>query len=158
MSYETFAVTAPAGVVDLYCVKLEHETWSGPLRYVLDTRDWTIPGDGVYSGTGLDIDAPGTDDTGIDSRGVAVPDLDFTLMRRLEKLGRTGNNVPVTVTVKVYLSNDLSTPALTAAVFNMANPTRDGRMVSFEASTVDTINRDAPSSKFTWANSPGLRR
>ena len=158
MSFAEHAVTAPAGEIALACLKISHPTWATVIRYVLDTRDWAIPGDGTYIATGLDVESAGTDDTGIDSRSVSVPDMDLTLWKRIERLGIDGNNVPITVVVTVYASTDLTTPIIPAASFKLANPVRDGRTVSFEASTVDTVNRDAPVYKFTWANSPGLRR
>jgi hypothetical protein len=158
MSFEEHAVTAPAGEVAGCLVKINHTTWATPLRYALDTRDWIIPGDGTYVSTGASADGPGTDDTGVDSRAITIPDLDFVLWKRLEKLSRTGSTSPVIVTVSVYLSTDLTTPVLGPTELRMASPTRSGRIVQFEASTVDVVNRDAPTNRFTWANAPGLRR
>lgn len=157
MTYETHAVTAPSGELDLVCVTLTHPVWGVTLRYVLDTQDRTIDGD-LYVSTGFDADAAGTDDTGIDSRGISIPDLDLTLWRLLEGLAEVGSTVPVTVTISVYLSTDLSAPAIEPAVLKMASPSRSGRTVTFDASSVDTVNRDAPSRKFTWSSNPGLRR
>jgi hypothetical protein len=157
MSFAEHAVTAPAGEVAGCLVKINHTTWATPLRYALDTRDWVVA-DGTYVSTGLDVDGPGTDDSGIDTRSITVPDLDLVLWKRLEKLSRTGNTNPVEVTISIYLSTDLSTPVVGPAVLKMANPSRSGRIVTFEASSEDLVNRDAPTHRFTWANSPGLRR
>lgn len=158
MTFETHAVSGTAGERSAALVKIDHPTWPYPLLYADDVEDWVIPGDGTYEAIGADPDGAPTDDSAIDSRSVTLPDPDMVLWRRLEKLSRTGSAIPVTVTISVYLSTDLTTPALEPSVLRMASPSRDGRMVSFEASTTDVVNRDAPTREFTWANSPGLRR
>ncbi len=157
MTFQEYAVSATYGDRALVLVTISHPTFATVLRYVDDTQDWTIGGN-VYSAMGVDADFAPTDDSGVDSRSVTVPDPDLVLWRRLEKLSRTGDNQPVTVTFYVRLVSDTTVDAIEPSVLRMASPSRDGRMVTFEASTVDTVNRDAPSRKFTWANSPGLRR
>lgn len=158
MTYETHAVAPTAGERDVVLVKLEHASWPNALRYADEVADVVISGDGTYLAIGADTDAGPTDDTGVDERSITIPDPDLILWRRLEKLSRNGSVLPVTVTISVYLSTDLTTPAIEPAVLRMTSPSRDGRMVTFSASSADVVNRDAPTRKFTWANSPGLRR
>ena len=157
MTFTTHSVSPTAGVRDVVLVKLTHTTWADVLRYADDVVDWVVA-DGTYTATGADADGEPTDETGVDSRGIVLPDPDLTLWRRLEELARNGDSDPVTVTVYRYLSSNLAAPAVEPAIFRMSSPSRAGRMVSFDASTVDTVNRDAPPRKFTFANSPGLRR
>lgn len=161
MSLETHIASGTAGELDLFLIEISHPTWTSVLRYAEDTQDWTVTIDGVqttFESTGHEVDAPPTDDTGIDSSSISVPDLDLVLWRRLERLSQTGDADPVTVTVHWYLSTDLTAPAVEPRVLRMSNPSRSGRIVSFDASTANVLNRDAPNLRFTWANSPGLRR
>lgn len=162
MSFERHVVGAPAGEILVVLLKLMHPTWGTPLLYAFDNRDWIVTDENDEEQTFPEAigecDAAPTDDTGIDSRRVTIHDLQLTLWRRLERLSRTGEIQPVDVTVYTYLSTDTTQPAQAPAVLQMASPSRRARIVTFEASTINTINRDAPTRKFTWANSPGLRR
>ena len=157
MTFQEHAVSPIQGDRVLLLLVINHSTWAAPLRYVDDTQNWTISGD-VYSALGVDADFAPTDETGVDSRAIRVPDADLTLWRRLEKLARNGDTNPVTATVYVRLVADSTVDVVDPATLRMSAPSRDGRMVTFDASSVDTLNRDAPYRKFTWANSPGLRR
>jgi hypothetical protein len=142
-------------------VRLQHPAWALERWYVDDVEPWTFDdenGDPVTAQpTGLDADGEPTDDTGIDSRGISVPDPELILWRLFEYLSKTGNTTPVEVTVYRYLSSDLTAPAA-YAVLTLTGPNREGRVVSFEASNANTVNRDAPSRRYTYSNSPGLRR
>lgn len=161
MSLSEHIVTAPAGERDALLVRLRHAAWPTDLWYVDDVEAWSVDdedGDPVTAQpTGADADGEPTDDTGIDSRGISVPDPEMILWRRLENLSKTGDTRTVEVTVYRYLSSDLTAPAA-YAVLTMTGPSRDGRVVSFEASNANTVNRDAPSRRYTYSNSPGLRR
>lgn len=161
-TFDIHAVSPPAGEVAAWLIRINHATWPAPLRYAIDAVDWTVTDENddevTFTSKPGEVESAGTDETAIDSRSVTLADLDLVLWRLLEKLSRTGDTQPVEVTIYVYLSTDLTAPAIAPAVLTMANPSRDGRIVTFEASTINTINRDAPTRKFTWANSPGLRR
>lgn len=162
MSLVENIVAATAGELILLLVKLSHPTWPNVLRYAEDVQDWTVTDEDLnvvtFVAMGVDADAATTDDSGVDERAISVPDPDNELWNRLTVQSIDGDAQLVTLTVYTYLSTDLTQPAIEPATFRMANPSRDGRMISFTASTVDVVNRDAPSRKFTWANSPGLRR
>lgn len=164
MTLQTNIVTSPAGERNVLLVKLDHEAWGAPKRYADDVNDWTVTDEESNSVTflggekkGLDADGEPTDDTGIDSRGISIADPDLVLWRLFEGLSTTGDTRPVEVTVYRYLSTDLTEPAA-YAVLTLTGPSRDGRVVSFEASNANTVNRDAPSRRYTYSNSPGLRR
>lgn len=151
----------PSGERDVVLIKLDHEAWGAPLRYADDVADWTVTDEEsasvTFTQTGADADGEPTDDTGIDSRQVTLPDPALILWRRLEALSQTGDTRPVEVTIYRYLSTDLTEPAA-YAILSMTSPSRDGRLVSFEASNANVLNRDAPTIRYTYSNSPGLRR
>lgn len=161
MSLQEHIVTAPAGERDVLLIKLDHEAWGAPRRYADDVADWTVTDETsasvTFTATGAEADGEPTDDTGIDSRGISLPDPDLELWRLFEGLSQTGDARPVEVTVYRYLSTDLTEPAA-YAILTLTAPSRDGRTVSFEASNANTVNRDAPSRRYTYSNSPGLRR
>lgn len=161
MSFVEHAVTAPAGEREVVAVRLNHSTWATALYYVDDVVDWSVDDENsdpvTFTATGVDADGEPTDETGIDSRGIALPDPELILWRRLEVLSTTGNAEPVEVTVYRYGSDDLTQP-LAYAVLTMTGPSRDDRIVSFEASNANTVNRDAPPRRFTYSGNPGLRR
>jgi hypothetical protein len=161
MSLTEHIVTAPAGEREVLLVRLNHPTWGTPLRYADDVEDWTVTDEesnsATFTATGADADGEPTDDTGIDSRGISVPDPDIILWRRFEVLSQAGDSTPVEVTVYRYLSSDLTEPAA-YAILSLTSPSRDGRVVSFEASNANAVNRDAPPRRYTYSNSPGLRR
>lgn len=151
----------PSGETDVLAVRLSHAAWGSELWYVDDVVAWSFDdenGDPVTAQpTGADADGEPTDDTGIDSRQITLPDPDLSLWRRLEELSTSGDTRPVEVTVYRYLSTDLTGPAA-YAILTMSGPSRDGRLVSFEASNANVLNRDAPTIRYTYSNSPGLRR
>jgi hypothetical protein len=161
MSLQTHITQAPAGETDVVLVRLRHEAWPTDLLYADDVVDWTVIDDEsnsvTFNQTGLDADGEPTDDSGIDSRQVSVPDPNLVLWRRLEALSKAGDTRRVEVTVFRYLSSDLTEPAA-FAILAMVGPSRNERLVSFEASNANVQNRDAPTRRYTYANSPGLRR
>lgn len=161
MSLQTNFTQAPAGELDRVFLRLRHESWALDLWYVDDVVAWNVDdeeGNPVTAQpTGLDADGEPTDETGIDSRGISVPDHDFTLWRLFETLKNTGNTVPVEGTAYRYLSSDVSQPAA-YVVLSLSKPSRDGRLVSFELSNANVLKRSAPPRLYTYSNSPGLRR
>lgn len=160
MSFVEYAVTAPAGDREVIAVRLRHAAWPATRYYVDDVVAWDVEdeeGDEVtFTPTGADADGEPTDDTGIDSRGISLPDPENVLWRLFEGLSQTGDARPVEVTVFRY-GSDSVTP-LAYAVLTLTGPSRDGRTVSFEASNANTVNRDAPSRRYTYSSNPGLRR
>lgn len=163
MSYAGHAVRAPAGQYDIALVQLDHPAWPTPLRFadILDEAGVTVTlpdsSTAFFAATGAGTEAAPTDDTGIDSRRVVLPDPELVLMKRIEALHYAGEDTPITATILLYLSTDLTVP-VTTAVLRVAKPRCDNRRVSFEASTANILNRDGPGFRFTYANSPGLRR
>lgn len=159
MSLAIHSASGTPGELDLLLIQINHPAWATPLRYAVDTRDWTVTLEDsttvLFPKMGGTSEGPPTDDTGVDLRNVQVADPDNVLMKRLEQL--VGDVREVEVKLYQYLTTDLTQPE-TYGVFAMANPSRADRVVSFEASTLNTINRDAPTEKFTYDNSPGLRR
>lgn len=151
-------------MLTVYLLELSHPSWAAPLRYAEDTRDWTVTlEDGAtvatFTATGFDAEAAAADDSGIDTRQLSVPDPTRVLWRAIEALRGSDLAGPapgITATMRVYDSADLSAP-LTVSALTLQDPVRDDIAVSFTATTADTINRDAPTRKFTWENSPGLR-
>jgi hypothetical protein len=162
MSLQTQIVAAVAGVRELIAVRLRHEAWPVDRLYVDDVEDLSADDeDGnpvTFLAMGADVDGEPTDDTGIDSRGISVPDPENVLWKLLEGLSLTGDTRTVEATVFRYTTDDLTAPASEPAVLTVTAPSRDGRVVTFEASNANTVNRDAPSRRYTYSNSPGLRR
>ena len=161
MTFATHATQAPAGVVDTLVVRLSHAAWPNDLWYVDDVVERTFDDeDGnpvTAQPTGASADGEPTDDTGLDSRQVVLPDPDMTLWRRLEALSQDGDERTVEVGLYRYISDSLTAPTV-YAVLTMVAPSRDGRMVSFEASNANVLNRDAPPRRFNYSDNPGLRR
>lgn len=166
MSLATYAASAPPGVLLLPLLEIMHPTWAEPLRYSPDTRDWTVTVDGeevTFPSTGLEGAGGGSDDSGVDERGFRVPDPDLVLWRRIEALigyldPGTGRPVPIVVTLRAYLTSDLTEPE-TVVVLDLADPRLErNRSISFTATTANVMNRGAPTSRYTLQNAPGLRR
>lgn len=161
MTLATHITQAPAGETDVVLIRLRHAAWPNDLRFADDVVDWTVTDEEsnsvTFTATGADADGEQTDETGIDSRGITLPDPDLTLWRRLEDLSQNGDSRPVEVTVYRYLSNALTVPAA-YAILSMTGPSRNDRLITFEASNANVLNRDAPTRRFTYSNSPGLRR
>lgn len=55
MSYATNITAATPGEIVLMSIELDHSTWPGKLRYVLDKKDWdlTIEGPEVVTFTAM---------------------------------------------------------------------------------------------------------
>jgi hypothetical protein len=161
VSLQEQIVTALAGVREVVAVRLTHEAWVADRLYVDDVEDWSVDdenGDPVtFLATGVDADGEPTDETAIDSRGISLPDPENVLWRLIEQLSQTGDTRPIEATVYRYVSDDLTAPAA-YAVLTLTAPSRDGRVVTFEASNANTVNRDAPPRRFTYSGNPGLRR
>jgi hypothetical protein len=161
MSLQEQIVTALAGVREVVAVRLSHEAWGIAQYYVDDVQDWSVDDENgtpvTFFATGVDADGEPTDETAIDSRGISLPDPENILWRLIEQLSQTGDTRPIEATVYRYVSDDLTQPAA-YAVLTLTAPSRDGRVVSFEASNANTVNRDAPPRRFTYSGNPGLRR
>lgn len=160
MSLTTHYVSAPAGELLLFLLELTHPSWPAPLRYAEDVRDWTVTleddEEATFPATGFEGEAGGSDDGGVDTRQLSVPDEDLVLWRRIE--ANIGGATPITAILRAYLSTGLGAP-LAVVRLEVATPVQElDRSVRFEATTSNTMNREAPTLRFTAWNSPGLRR
>lgn len=159
MSRLTYNVQAPPGVLPWFLCVVSHPAWASDHLYAQgDSCSVVLPGDadptaftgGLYVG-----EAAQTDANGIDARNCSVIDTpEFALWTDVELL--RGNIVPIDVILLEYLSTDSTTP-VNVSTLTMEAPSRKGLAISFLATTVRTISRDAPTRLFTFGNSPSLR-
>lgn len=160
MSLAQHAVANPAGERLHFLLELKHPDWVAPLRYAEGFEDVTATLEtaevATFTADGFDAEAGASDDSGIDSRALRVPDKDLALWRLIE--ANIGSSTPITAILRVYSSADLTAP-LAVATLQLSDPQQGvDRSVQFDATTVDTLNRGAPTLRYTVENSPGLRR
>lgn len=158
MSLPTIAVSVSER--KLLALTISHPLWPSPLRYVNDTRNWTLGGV-EYPGLPLDTTAGASDDDGGDTRATALPDPDLELWQRCQdvigELDVDGLPIPIVATVREYAESNTVTP-LRTAVFELINPRCDGVGVDFTLARPDLANRRAPVIRYTTLSNPGLDR
>ena len=160
MSLLVHAASAPEGELLIFLLEITHPTWAAPLRFAEDVQDWVVTLEDDFEATFLagsfEGDAGSSDDSGVDERRFRVADEDLVLWRLIEAV--IGHATPIRVKLRLYLSTDVTEP-LGVVTLDLAEPRLElDRSVSFSATTANTTNRGAPTSRYTLQNSPGLRR
>ena len=167
MSYRSFAVAGDASDYLLLLLRLEHPAFGVSAR-AADTRDWTASVDGddvLHAACGMDGDAPGLDAASDSGRGLRLTEpLDQDGFPTFEALAAVaGDDEPVTVTLAEHsaaaLAADSTAAPLRSVSLQLGGVERDADgALTLSLRVPDYINRNAPVLKFTWANSPALRR
>lgn len=161
MSLVNLAAAAPIGARPIWLLEVRDPAGGAPLRFADSLRPVSVSledglGAATFEPLGHRAEGAAVDESALERRAIAVPDLDGVLWSRI--LANVGGASPMQVVVRLYRSDDLGAPLL-AHTLELTEPERsaDGLSVSFTAVSLDPINRDAGLSEFTESNAPGLR-
>ena len=159
--FASHIITAPRNELHLVLLEIHGAALAAPLRFAESIDDWTVTLENgeiatFFGWTGFEADTSGSDDSGMDERSLRVPDVDRVLWRAVQR--NIGSAEPLYVIVREYLSTDLTAP-ISSRLFELSAPSREigGSAVTFTASSVDP-NLCMSAERYTWDNSPGLRR
>lgn len=163
MSYNRFAASAPLGVIELRCLEISHPdpAFGEPLRLVHDFRDWEVTLENntevTFTAAQFRTTPPAIDESGRITRSLKIDNVDGAIFNALKTVADSLD--PVTCTMRIYLSNDISAPQfLPPERTILRGITLSGGTLSAEALSIDVVNKRFPTRMYTTDNTPGLRR
>lgn len=161
-TYPEHLASAPLGVLEYRCLEIAHPLFDAPLLiYTPGHDDLTVTLEtgavATFKACPFRTAPPARDDSGRISRGLQIDASDGSLMRALLPAAQSLD--PITATLRVYLSDDLSAPQFDPPeVLSLTNISIDKKQISAQAENEDIINKRFPTALYTTENTPGLKR
>lgn len=155
----TVNASAPAGVVTIPTLEISRPDSSEPLRTCVGYQDQVATletGETVtFIASGMAVSLPSRGDSGQQNLTFAVDNVTGIAQRFIDDGLELGQ--PIDVTLRIYLSNDMSAPAEPPLRFKLVDGVFEGASVEIIASYMSVILQEFMSRRYTATFAKGLK-